>query len=143
MIMFPSKKNNEIPGIDKTVNRVSSGTVVLGDIISETDLRIDGKVSGNVSSQAKVIIGTNGDVTGNLECREAAIEGKIKGNINVDGLLRINSTSRVDGDIHYKKIIIEEGAVIIGELKTQSAISVHINPEVTVKKTKDVNKKIG
>lgn len=141
--MFPSKRNIEIPGIDKTVNRISSGTVVLGDIISETDLRIDGRVTGNVSSKAKVIIGANGEVTGDLECREAAIEGKIKGNIHVDGLLRINSTSRVDGDIHYKKIIIEEGAVIIGELKTQSAISVQINPEVSAKQLKDVNKKLG
>jgi cytoskeletal protein CcmA (bactofilin family) len=142
--MFTSKKESEKLNIDKTVNRISSGTVVRGDMESETDLRIDGKVTGNVVSKAKVIIGVNGELIGDLDCIEAAIEGKVKGNISIEGLLRLNSSSRVEGEVNYKKIIIEEGAVIIGNLVTQSAISVQINLDAHLTKSKDsTNKKLG
>lgn len=142
--MFTSKKESEKLNIDKTVNRISSGTVVHGDIVSETDLRIDGKVIGNVVSKAKVIVGANGELIGDLNCSEAAVEGKVKGNVTVLGLLRLNSCSRVEGEVNYKKIIIEEGAVIIGSLLTQSAISVPINLDNQLPISKDsTKKKIG
>lgn len=142
--MFTSKKESEKLNIDKTVNRISSGTIVHGDIVSETDLRIDGKVKGNVVSKAKVIVGANGELTGDLNCSEAAVEGNVKGNVTVLGLLRLNSSSRVEGEVNYKKIIIEEGAVIIGSLVTQSAISVPLNLDNQLPRSKDsTNKKIG
>jgi cytoskeletal protein CcmA (bactofilin family) len=97
-----------------------------------------------VVSKAKVIIGANGDLNGDLNCSEAAVEGKVKGNVTVLGLLRLNSSSRVEGEVNYKKIIIEEGAVIIGSLVTQSAISVPLNIDNQLSKSKDsTNKKIG
>lgn len=128
--MFTSKKESDKFNIDKTVNRISSGTVVQGDIVSETDLRIDGIVTGNIVSKSKVIVGVNGELVGDLDCKEAAIEGKVKGNILIGELLRLNSSSRVEGEIKYKKIIIEEGAVIIGNLVCQSEISAQVNLDI-------------
>lgn len=141
--MFKPKKENEAANIDKTVNRISLGTIVSGDIKAETDLRIDGRVSGNVISSSKVIIGIKGELVGDLTCSEASIEGIMKGNVTVAGLLRLNANSRIDGDVHYKKIIIEEGAIIIGSLNTQSAISIPISSESKKMKEQSTNMKIG
>lgn len=96
------------------LNRLVEGTKVIGDLIADSSLRIDGEVIGNVSTSAKVVIGENGIVKGNLSCQEADIEGKLEGNIDVEGLLTLRRSSRITGDIRTAKIQIEEGAVFIG-----------------------------
>ena len=45
---------NEIGG---QPNRIEKNTKIKGDIISEADFRIDGKLDGNVKTSGKVVIG--------------------------------------------------------------------------------------
>ena len=51
------------------LNRLVEGTKIVGDIFSESNLRIDGEVQGNISTAAKVVIGENGYLKGNLIIR--------------------------------------------------------------------------
>ena len=45
---------------------IGSGTSLKGDITSSGDLRIDGTLVGNIICSAKVIIGANGVVEGDV-----------------------------------------------------------------------------
>ena len=115
--MFGGKKDNKAQG--STVhpsahNSLVAGTTITGNITSKTDIRIDGKLEGNLHSDAKVVIGKNALITGNITCMSILIEGKIEGNISAKEKLHIQSSGIVVGDLTTNKLIIEDGAVFNG-----------------------------
>lgn len=114
--MLNRKEKTSFDSSEK-VNKLVEGTVVIGDIIAETNIRIDGEVQGNVTTSAKVIVGANGVLKGNLNCQEADIEGRIEGKLMVEGLLILREQSNIQGDIYTSKLHIEEGAVFLGACK--------------------------
>ena len=94
---------------------ISSGTTLKGDVKSESDLRIDGTIHGNVYSSAKIIVGPSGMVEGNIEGANADITGKVKGNIAVKELLQLRGESNVQGNIAAVKLQIDPTAVFNGK----------------------------
>ncbi len=110
------KPNNMItdPGL---TNQLKSGTVITGDLTSESDARIDGTVNGNIKVKGKVIIGSAGKVTGDIACAFCDIEGKVKGRLTISDSLTLKSTANYEGEISTKKLIIEPGAVFNGSCK--------------------------
>lgn len=93
---------------------LAPGTKIKGDISSDTDLRLDGVMEGNIVSEGKVILGPNSSIIGNITCSNAEISGKVKGNVSAPEQLSLKSTSRIDGSITTSTLIIESGAVLNG-----------------------------
>ena len=96
------------------LNAIMEGSKVVGDMITASNLRIDGEVVGNVSCPSKIVIGQNGSVQGDIICTDADIEGVVVGAIKVDKLLSLKATSKVTGEITTGKLFIEEGATFEG-----------------------------
>ena len=94
---------------------IGSGTSLKGDITSSGDLRIDGTLVGNINCSAKVIIGANGVVEGDVSGITADIMGKVSGTIKVKELLMLKSNCQVDGNIHAAKLQIEPAANFNGQ----------------------------
>lgn len=109
-----NRKNN-MEGKNGSLNTIGSGTTVHGDISSKGDLRIDGDIEGNLTSEARVVIGSKSRVIGNINAANAIIEGKINGNVIVAEVLSLKSTALIEGDIQMKKLIVENGAVFNGK----------------------------
>ena len=105
------------------LNVIVEGSKVIGDMITESNLRIDGEVVGNVSAASKVVIGVKGKIKGNLSCGSADIEGNIDGTLKVDGLLSLRSTASITGEITTAKLEVEEGANFSGNCKMSNHIS--------------------
>lgn len=121
------------------LNRLVEGTKIIGDIFSESNLRIDGEVQGNVSTAAKVVIGENGIVVGNLTSQEADIEGRIDGKLAIEGLLILRESAKIAGDIQTGKLHVEEGALFIGSCKMSLGTStVQSNPMSQEKQADDL-----
>lgn len=114
--MLKKKEKTQFESPDR-LNRLVAGTRILGDILSESSLRIDGEVVGNISTSAKVVIGESGLLRGNLNCAEADIEGTIEGKLFVEGLLILRESCKIYGDIQTVKLHMEEGAVFEGACK--------------------------
>src|SRR6476661_273856 len=111
--MFNSKSKAEFP-LDTNGNNTSligSGTSLKGDITSNADLRIDCTLIGNIISTAKVIIGANGTVEGDITGQLADISGNVIGTIKVKELLQLKPNSVVKGNIHAGKLQIDPAAV--------------------------------
>jgi cytoskeletal protein CcmA (bactofilin family) len=102
------------PMSSNTVNIIGPGTVIEGEIKSNGDLRIDGKIIGAVNSKAKVVIGNTGVVEGDVICQNADISGNIKGKTTVNETLFLKSTAKVNGDIITGKLVVEVGASFTG-----------------------------
>jgi|TARA_R110000737_G_scaffold61221_1_gene88265 cytoskeletal protein CcmA (bactofilin family) len=108
------KKNSANFEAPDRLNRFVEGTKLIGELITETSIRIDGEIQGNVNCAGKVLIGENAVIKGNLICSEADVEGTINGDIKVDGLLVLREKARVKGNIDTSKIEIHQGAIFIG-----------------------------
>ena len=89
---------------------IGAGTTMKGDITSNGDLRIDGMLVGNIHCSAKVVIGANGNVQGDIAGQQADIMGKVSGTIKVKDLLQLKGGSIVNGNIEAAKLQIEPTA---------------------------------
>ena len=81
------------------VSRVSSGTIIRGDIYSPNDIRIDGSFEGRIISKCKVVVGENAVITGDIVCENADFWGKMHGNFYVKDTLSLKSSSVIEGDL--------------------------------------------
>lgn len=99
------------------VTRISKGTSVKGDIVSEADIRIDGAVDGTVYSKGKVVVGETATLSGSLLCSNLDFWGKMDGAIYVKDTLSIKSAASLTCNIHVNKIQVEMGAQINGNCR--------------------------
>jgi cytoskeletal protein CcmA (bactofilin family) len=100
-----------------TINLISNGTDITGDIKSNGDIRIDGTLSGNLNTKGKVVIGPTGKVTGEVICKNSEVSGIVEGKITVGQLLNLKASSKILGDIVTSKLSIEPGAKFSGSCK--------------------------
>ena len=75
-----------------TINLISNGTDITGDIKSNGDIRIDGTLTGNLNTKGKVVVGTTGKVKGEIVCKNSEVAGIIEGKIIVGQLLNLKVT---------------------------------------------------
>lgn len=108
-------KSNETD--NKLPNMIGSGTKIIGNVETNGDIRIDGEIEGNVISKGKVVIGSNGKITGEVHCVNAELSGIIQGVIKVSELLSLKNASKLIGDIFTTKLSIEPGAKFTGSCK--------------------------
>ena len=97
-----------------TINLISNGTDIKGDIKSNGDIRIDGSLTGNLSTKGKVVIGPTGRINGEIICKNSEVSGVIEGKIVVGQLLSLKASSKILGDIITAKLAIEPGARFTG-----------------------------
>jgi cytoskeletal protein CcmA (bactofilin family) len=100
-----------------TINLISTGTDITGDIKSNGDIRIDGSLTGNLNTKGKVVIGPTGKVKGEVICKNSEVAGIIEGKIIVGQLLNLKASSKILGDIVTVKLSIEPGALFSGNCK--------------------------
>ncbi|MBQ6047300.1 MAG: polymer-forming cytoskeletal protein [Bacteroidales bacterium] len=97
-----------------TVNTLSNGTVITGNITAQGDFRLDGTLNGDITINGRLVIGESGVINGNITCVYADVDGSVKGNINVKEQLSLRSTASIKGDIIINKLAIEPGASFSG-----------------------------
>ena len=112
-----------------SINLIGAGTVINGEVISNGDVRVDGTVVGSVSSKGKVVIGSTGNVEGQIVCQNADVSGKISGNISVAEILSLKATANLIGDIIASKLSIEPGANFMGSCSMGGTIKNMLNAD--------------
>ncbi|MCS7003848.1 MAG: polymer-forming cytoskeletal protein [Cytophagales bacterium] len=112
-------------------NIIGKGTTIIGDIESAGNLRIDGKLRGNIKCKAKVALGEGSIVEGNIIAQNAEIQGEVQGIIEVTELLILKPSAKVIGDILTSRLIVEDGAIFMGNCKmgnrAQATSQAHLN----------------
>jgi len=100
-----------------TINLLSTGTTINGDITSNSDIRIDGILTGNLSTKGRLVIGESGKIKGEIICKNADISGVVEGKILAAELLSLKATSVITGDIVIGKLAVEPGCLFNGTCK--------------------------
>ena len=123
--------NNESPS--QSINIISEGTKIKGDVIANGDIRIDGELLGNISAKGKLVIGPKGRIEGQIICSNIEISGYIKGKVTGNELISMKSTSQIIGDIVAGKLSIEPGAMFSGSCAMNGSNSSN-EPEKLIQK---------
>jgi cytoskeletal protein CcmA (bactofilin family) len=116
--MFGNKENTTTPTSQTPANTGSGGlntivrdTEITGNVVTGSDLRIEGKLKGDIDCKGKLIIGSTGDVQGDVICANAMIEGKYTGNLVVKGTLTLRDSAVLNGKVKVGKLVMQSGAV--------------------------------
>ena len=99
---------------------VGKSLVITGDLFISGAIHIDSIVRGNVickrDVKAKIFLGKDSKIYGNVYGPLISIDGYVDGNVYCYDLLQIGSAAKISGDILYNKVDMEAGAVIHGNL---------------------------
>lgn len=98
----------------QSINIISQGTRIAGDIAADGDIRIDGYLKGNIRSKGRLVVGGSGAIEGEIECVNVEVSGKVKGKITATELLTMKSTAMVSGEISTAKLSVEPGSLFSG-----------------------------
>ena len=102
---------------DSVMSIIGTGMRVVGSCETDGSIRIEGRVEGKVRAGKAVAIGKDGRVEGDIFAPDAVISGTVHGMIVAESRLEFQATARVDGDIHARRMRLEEGALLNGQVK--------------------------
>ena len=112
------------------INSIMEGTSIEGEIKSDSNIRIDGRVKGTIQVRGRLIVGASGLVEGDVTCQSSDIEGTVNGKITCQDLLSLKATAKLTGDINTKKLAIEPGAVFTGNCSMGGGVVKEMSPNL-------------
>jgi cytoskeletal protein CcmA (bactofilin family) len=109
--------------VENTPARIGKTVVICGEVKSNEDLIVDGRVEGTVNlAESRLTIGATANVAANLAAKDILILGLVKGNLVASGRVELRAGSQVVGDISAFRLAIEDNAVFSGKVDlTQGA----------------------
>ena len=117
--MFNNKKASSSHSSTLAETIIGRGTKISGgSMTGESSVRIDGEFSGFIDIGGDLILGESGRIEGDIKARSSMIAGYSKSGLVVcSEFLHIVSTGSVYGDIQVGSLVVDEGAVFIGNCK--------------------------
>lgn len=97
-----------------SISRISAGTVIKGEIMSASDIRIDGTFEGKVQTKGRVVVGETALIKGDVICENIDLWGKVEGNVFVKDTLALMEGCSVDGTLNVRRLSVELGATFNG-----------------------------
>jgi cytoskeletal protein CcmA (bactofilin family) len=108
---------------EQEFTQIGRSVQVDGDITGKTDLRIAGKVYGNVSIDGELILEKYAIVEGDVKCGAAILAGSIKGDVECKTKLILQDNSKIVGNVKAEQLIINEGAIFQGNCDMNEALA--------------------
>lgn len=96
------------------VNLLCEGTVIIGDVKTKNDIRIDGMIKGKILTSGRLVIGNTAKIEGDIECANIDVTGVVMGNITASGAVSLKASAKVIGNIVSAVLAIEPGVFFNG-----------------------------
>lgn len=132
------------PGNATNRNHLSSDVEIKGTLKFQNDLVFDGKIEGEIISNATLTVGKSATVTGEIKSKSVIINGTVQGNIDAAERVELKATAQLVGDLRAARIIIEDGATFVGKSEVspnKSSSPRTESPRPTTAPTTDTAKK--
>lgn len=93
---------------------VGAQVELTGSLRNQGSIQIHGRINGDVTSGASVLVGEGAIVTGPITAKHVEVSGQVHGAITAEQHVELLPKSLVKGDITTKQLSIKPGAVFIG-----------------------------
>lgn len=108
-------------GTDEKLDTIlGKDTFFEGTLDAVSGVRIDGRFKGAIKSTGDVVVGEGARIEARLSGRNVLIAGEVRGLVEAAGKLELTVTGKLYGELRAAKIYVEEGAVFLGECKTNA-----------------------
>ncbi len=98
------------------VNRIAYGTCIKGDLVSRTDIRIDGSFEGRLYCDARVVVGEKARIKGDIYGSVIDFKGTmLGGSFYVKDTLSLQAGCLVQGDMYFNRLQVEFDAKFPGK----------------------------
>jgi len=101
-----------------------------GKLTFEGTVRIDGKFTGELFSQGKLIVGDSAVIEGQVDVNTFVSSGEVKGDVIARSRIELKAPGKVRGNIKTPLLVIDEGVLFDGHCQMEN-----------LEKTKDVKEK--
>jgi len=134
-----SKRTETVNSPSTYITQIREGSVISGNMRSEQSIRVDGFVTGDLISGEKIIIGSHGEIGGNLSGADITIEGYVNGDVLANGHLHIANNAKIYGKIYAKKISVDNGAELNGKVTVGEGVEIpELNTSSPSRSSRDV-----
>ncbi|MCI0343603.1 MAG: polymer-forming cytoskeletal protein [Planctomycetales bacterium] len=86
-----------------------------GDLSFEGTIRIEGRYEGKIAAKGRLVVGRGASVVSDATVGQAFIEGVFKGNVTALENVELAATAQVSGDITSPRLVVADGAVLVGK----------------------------
>ena len=99
-----------------------------GDLSAEEDFILQGRIQGSIHHTQRIVVGTQGAVTGNIYARLIVIDGNVEGDLYGKEAVVVHETGRVSGNIYAPRVGISDGALFNGRIDMTGTATATQNP---------------
>jgi cytoskeletal protein CcmA (bactofilin family) len=122
----PATAANGTPGTRKradghALSIVAHDLTVAGDLTAEGVIRIEGRVTGNVTAGSQLLLSEGGVVEGDIRTREAVLGGEVRGTVTAEERIEVQASALVHGDLVTPRLLIQEGGRVNGGIRMDGA----------------------
>lgn len=118
-VYLPPKREEVVVELPSSTSFIGKTMKIEGELVSDEDLTIEGQVKGTIEVTKTLTIGKYGDVSADINARVVKIIGNARGNIVASHKVEILSNGRYNGNIISEKLVVAEGAVLIGNINQE------------------------
>jgi cytoskeletal protein CcmA (bactofilin family) len=117
-----------IPGLPLEERRVvawiGKSVFFRGDLISQEDMTIEGRVEGTIELRDhSLIIGPDADISADIVAKMVTVLGTLTGTIIASEMVEIRETGCVEGNITSRQLVMADGAALRGRVDTGARAS--------------------
>ncbi|MDC7225274.1 MAG: polymer-forming cytoskeletal protein [Spirochaetales bacterium] len=110
-------KKTDFSIFDKIETVLQPGTVLDGVLSFSKPLKVRGKFSGEIESEAVLYIDDDAEINADISARVVIISGKVNGNVSAKERIEILSGGKVSGDLISSRIRIADGVEFNGRCR--------------------------
>lgn len=117
-LAVPAQRSTETSGASAPTLKsiLGPGVFVEGTIESSEDIRICGRVNGDIRVQGTLIVGSEARIVGSVDARDVMLAGELEGNIVASHQVTLLKTGKLLGDLRAKLFTAALGARLRGRV---------------------------
>lgn len=102
--------------------------VLKGELVSEENIRLQGRVEGNISTSGSLLIESTGQVQGDITAENVIVEGSVEGTVIAAQKFELRPSGRIQGNIRASVVAIAEDSFLRGRVLATERVSTQATP---------------
>jgi cytoskeletal protein CcmA (bactofilin family) len=122
-----SKEDSHRPDGEAAADTIIGPDLVLcGELVSEENIRVRGRVEGNISTSGSLVVEPSGHVRGDITAEHVIVEGTVEGTVIAAMKFELRPAGRIQGDIRASVVSIAEDSFLRGRVLATERVSTQV-----------------